>query len=153
MLFPSPSRDLNNVAPIVADHVNECELRCDYLSSFPRFKFFVCLVLLMVEWIWAVQTGTWALATVTPWLRNSCSCECSFHSPPTDQRILDLLASQLDRCGPANLTAVPTVVPPPRGVADLVFAWVCGVFVGASLLLVWSRRVPVTSEFRSPTRT
>ena len=76
------------------------------------------------------------------------TCECHFGGTSVEPRLLDLLGSQLDRCGPEALNArvCPADNPcPPPSAADATAAWIfaCGFAVGvltAAVLVAAARR-------------
>lgn len=106
----------------------------------------------------ALQSALSGLALgIGSWLTSSdtrCRCECHIGGVSSpDDRIIGLLQRQLDRCGPANLTAAPQVplsgpAAPPWVLLGVVF--VLGVVFGALLVGVLTlrsaRRAPTVPE-------
>lgn len=76
----------------------------------------------------ALGIGTWLAAPDT-----RCRCECHLGGATSaDEKLIALLQRQLDRCGPANLTAAPPI--PPLGSEGFSLALIgCAFFVGVVL--------------------
>ena len=106
-----------------------------------------------VDWLAAVSSLAPSLAL--RWWTEPARCTCIVEAPRVQPELLELLARQLDRCGPANLTqpACGPLPPPPPDHALLLFAAgvVVGVSVAAGLFLLWSLRVdPLPADAPSP---
>ena len=64
----------------------------------------------------------------------ACICELRGEPQPLDRDLLDLLARQLERCGPANLTQVAPAPAPSSPTSPLVWAgcgWLLGLLTAA----------------------
>ena len=73
-----------------------------------------------------------------------CICEVRGDAQPLDRDLVALLARQLERCGPANLTSVAP--PPPEegaswGTAVLLLGWVAGLVTAAAVFRGLRQRV------------
>ena len=108
----------------------------------------------------ACSLGLWsysgpAAPPAVPIVAAECSCHCDHTCAVSgeagaDRAVLDLLKSQLDRCGPDQLKAQPCVCPPQapcppilqRGALELLGVGFCfGLLVGASV--AWPLRARV----------
>ena len=69
----------------------------------------------------------------------SCSCECVFRSEGPDAGVLELLRSQLDRCGPERLAGSPLPAAPLPRLSPLLdgVAVVAAFFLGVLATLTW----------------
>ena len=91
----------------------------------------------MPEWLSAA--ALWASAR---WLAPpAATCTCVVEQGRIQPELLDLLGKQLDRCGPANLTALACVAcPPVPADHSVLFFWagaLAGFCLGAALALLW----------------
>ncbi len=92
----------------------------------------------MPEWLTAA--AVWVGTRV--WSSTPTTCICEVAVPRIQPELLELLAKQLDRCGPANLV-VPPCAACPAFPADQSLWWlsagaVAGFALGAALTLLWA---------------
>ena len=108
-----------------------------------------CMELLARGLAGAANAGVFALVTRLAGPTPVHTCVCSFEAPSTDEKVLAVLQSQLDRCGPErlNIPSCPTcdcncVYPPESGysfAAVLVLCISCA-FFGFIAGVAWSRQ-------------
>ena len=96
----------------------------------------------------AANAGVFALVTRLAGPPPVHTCVCSFDAPSTDEKVLAVLQSQLDRCGPErlNIPACPTcdcncVYPPETGYGLVTVLVLCVVFLalGFTFGIAWTR--------------